>query len=86
MKPSAVEVLEHLQKTASAAGFGGMFNSNITSPIALSMLAAPSLYHLATGKHVSETTDDIAETAGLGLLVHGELPALARAIATRGRA
>lgn len=85
MKPSALEVVEHLQKTANAAGFSGMFNSNITSPIALGMLAAPSIYHMATGKHVSDTTDDIAETAGLGLLVHGELPALARAIATRGR-
>jgi hypothetical protein len=50
------------------------------------MLAAPSIYHMATGNHVSDTTDDLAETGGLGLLVHGELPALARAIATRGRA
>lgn len=85
MKTTALDVIEHLQKTASAAGFGGMFNSNITSPIALGMLAAPSIYHMATGKHVSDTTDDLAETGGLGLLVHGELPAMAHAIATRGR-
>lgn len=84
-KPTAVEVIEYLREKTASSGFTGMFNSNITSPIALAALAGPSLYHMATGREASDTSKDVAEIGGLGLLIHGEIPALLRSIATRGR-
>jgi len=85
-KPTAVEVIEYLREKTAAGGYTGMFNANITSPIALAALAGPSLYHMATGNEASDDTKDLAEVGGLGMLIHGELPAFARSIATRGRA
>lgn len=80
---SYVDALNLQQTKAAEAGFRGVFNSHITSPIALGMLAAPSLYHLATGNQADETTKDVAEVGGLGLLIHGELPALMHALGRR---
>lgn len=81
---TAREALEHQEKIADA-NFPGMFNSHITSPIALGMLAAPSLYHMATGNEASDTTKDVSEVGGLGLLIHGELPNFLSALGSRGR-
>ncbi len=83
-KPTAVETLEHLREK-TAAGYGGIFNSHITSPIGLGILAAPAAYHMATGNEASDTTKDMAEVGGLGVLAHGELPALVKSIGNRGR-
>ena len=74
------EVLDNQQIKAAEAGFGGLFNAHITSPIALGMLAAPSLYHMATGTEAKPETKDLAEAGGLGLLIHGELPAFVNAL------
>lgn len=86
MTTTAVEVLEHLRTKVADANYSGMFNSHITSPIALAALAGPSLYHMATGREASDTTKDVSEIGGLGLLIHGELPNLINAIGNRGRA
>lgn len=79
---TAIEVIEHQKKTADA-NYPGVFNAHITSPIALGMLAAPSIYHMATGNKPSDTVNDAAEVGGLGLLVHGELPNLVGALRRR---
>jgi len=77
---SYTEILEMQQQKAAEAGYGGLFNAHITSPIALATLAGPSLYHMATGREASNTTKDLAEVGGLGLLIHGEVPAFISAL------
>ena len=67
-------------KLSALQDYKGLFNPHITSPLALAMLAGPSAYHLATGKEPSDTTKDVAEVGGLGLLIHGEIPAFVNAL------
>jgi hypothetical protein len=83
MTTNYVDALNECSVKAAEAGFHGMFSSHITSPLALGLLAAPSLYHMATGREANENAKDVAEVGGLGMLVHGELPAFVHALGRR---
>jgi hypothetical protein len=83
---SYIEILNAVQKKTAETGHSELFALHASSPIkvagsfnkyldplALGLLAGPSIYHMATGKKVNDDVADAAEVGGLGRLIYSDL-------------